>query len=48
MAKSWNVRGIPTFVIIDKAGKVRKVQVGFAKGKTEAVLEDTVKQLLAE
>ncbi|MGI8924303.1 MAG: TlpA family protein disulfide reductase [Fimbriimonadales bacterium] len=48
LAKAWNVRGIPTFAILDKAGKVRKVQVGFAKGKTETVLEDAVKQLLAE
>lgn len=48
LARSWGVKGIPTFVIIDKRGVVRKVQVGFSKDKTDKEMQAIIEKLLAE
>ncbi len=47
LAKSWGVKGIPTFIIIDKTGVVKKVQVGFGGEETAKALEDAVVQALS-
>jgi thiol-disulfide isomerase/thioredoxin len=46
LTKAWGVSSIPTFVIIDKRGVVRAIQVGFSPSATPAQLEATVKRLL--
>jgi thiol-disulfide isomerase/thioredoxin/outer membrane lipoprotein-sorting protein len=44
---SFKVRGIPTFVVIDREGKVAWVQVGFMPG-SEKAMEDAVTQALGQ
>jgi len=44
---SFKVRGIPTFVLIDREGKVAWVQVGFGPG-TEKALEEAVSKALGQ
>ena len=44
---SFKVRGIPTFVLIDREGKVAWVQVGFMPG-SEKAMEEAVSQALGQ
>jgi outer membrane lipoprotein-sorting protein/peroxiredoxin len=44
---SFKVRGIPTFVLIDREGKVAWVQVGFMPG-SEKAMEEAVTQALGQ
>lgn len=44
---AYKVQGIPTFVLIDREGKVAWVQVGFGPG-TEKQMEEAVKQALGQ
>ncbi|MEJ5253486.1 MAG: redoxin family protein [Chthonomonadetes bacterium] len=44
---AYKVQGIPTFVLIDRQGKVAWVQVGFGPG-TEKQMEEAVNKLLAQ
>jgi thiol-disulfide isomerase/thioredoxin len=46
-AQKVGVGPIPTFLVVDKKGVLQKVQIGFAKGKTDVELEGVVKKLLA-
>jgi peroxiredoxin/outer membrane lipoprotein-sorting protein len=46
-ANTYKVRGIPTFVLIDREGKVAWVQVGFGPG-TEKQMEEAVHQVLGQ
>ncbi len=43
----YRVQGIPTFVLIDREGKVAWVQVGFGRG-TEKQMEEAVSKLLGQ
>jgi thioredoxin-like negative regulator of GroEL len=43
----YKVRGIPTAVLIDRAGNVRLVKVGSGKANADAI-EEMIKKLLAE
>ena len=45
--RSYSVNGMPSGYLIDKAGRVRSVHVGFKKGD-EAALREEIKALLAE
>jgi thiol-disulfide isomerase/thioredoxin len=47
-AQKLGITGIPTFIIIDKKGIVRKVQVGFNPNQTPADLDKTISGLLAQ
>jgi thiol-disulfide isomerase/thioredoxin len=46
-SRSYAISGLPTMVLVDKAGVVRDVYVGFDPG-VEARLEAMIKKLLAE
>lgn len=45
--RAYGVRGIPTLVVVDRAGKVREVMVG-VDGQSARRLDGLVQQLLAE
>ena len=47
-AKSLGVKGIPTFLIIDRSGVVRKVQVGYGGDESAKALEDAIVQALSK
>lgn len=47
LAKSWGIKGIPSFAVVGRDGTIVLAQVGFSKGKTEVVIEDAIKAALA-
>lgn len=48
LAMTLGVKGLPTFILADKSGKVRKVFVGFDPNATPAELQRETQKLLAE
>ncbi|MCS7310395.1 MAG: TlpA family protein disulfide reductase, partial [Armatimonadetes bacterium] len=44
---AYRVQGIPTFVLIDREGKISQVWVGFAPG-SEKQMEEAVQQALGQ
>lgn len=48
LAQALHVGGLPTFVLADRHGKIRKVWVGFNPQTLPAELENSIKALLAE
>lgn len=47
-AAKLGVRGLPTFILVDKKGKVRKVWIGYDPKGSPSEMEALVKKLLAE
>lgn len=47
VARAYRVQGIPTFVVIDRSGKLAWVQVGFAPG-TEKEMEQAILKALGQ
>jgi thiol-disulfide isomerase/thioredoxin len=46
LAKSWGIKGIPSFAVVGKDGTIVLAQVGFSAGKTNVVIEDAIKGAL--
>ncbi|MCX7800267.1 MAG: TlpA family protein disulfide reductase [Fimbriimonadales bacterium] len=46
LAETMRLNGIPTFLLVDKKGTIRAVQVGFDPRSTPKDLEDQIKRLL--
>lgn len=43
---AYNIGLVPTFLILDKDKRIRKIIYGFRKGKTDVEIENTIEELL--
>lgn len=47
-AEKLGVRGFPTFILLDRKGKIRKIWIGYDPKQSPPEMESLVKKLLAE